>query len=210
MKISSALLLLAFSLFAPLAGATQGEPAPAKPSQEELRRNVEHWKTLPQTEKDRIKQSYRRFQSMRQEQASVVQDNFSKFRNLPAERRRELSKKWKDLTPQDRERFAQPLRDLQNMDADRRNMAMKFARMAHSLTPEQKRQLMQLSTPEEKKQYLTRSFREQLVGDFLRDKSLADRSAFEALPRPEQKRQLQQHFRGRGMRGPPGERGGSK
>ncbi len=208
MKTSKLLLTLAFTLAAALAGATQGTPtAPAgKPSVEELRRNIERWKALPQSERDRIRQSYRQYQSFKPEQITTVQDNFRKFRNLTPERRRELSKKLQGLPPQERERVAQKLRELQDMGQDRRKMALEFARMAHSLTADQKRQLKQLSSPEEKRQFLGRAFRGRLMQDW----SPEDRAAFEKLPDPEKKRRLKQFFRERAMRGPPGDRGGPK
>ncbi|MCE9582074.1 MAG: DUF3106 domain-containing protein [Planctomycetes bacterium] len=213
MKISSALLILCFALAAPFVAAAQGDAAPgtaSRPSVEQLKRNIEHWKSLPQSERDRIKQSYRQYRAFKPEQVAAVRDNFQKFQNLPAERRRELSKKLEGLPPQQRERIAQKLRELQEMGADRRKMAVAFVRMAQGLTPEQKRQLKQLSTPEEKKEFLGREFRGHVVREYLQDKSSADRAAFEALSRPEQKRKLQQFFRERVSRGPPGERGGQK
>lgn len=208
MTTSKLLLTLAFTCAAALAGATQGTPsaAPSKPSVEELRRNIAHWKSLPQSERDRIRQSYRRYQGFKPEQITTVQDNFRKFRNLTPERRRELSKKLQGLPPQERERVAQKLRELQDMGQDRRKMALEFARMAKSLTADQKRQLKQLSTPEEKKQFLGRAFRGRLMQDW----SPEDRAAFEKLPDPEKKSRLKHFFRERAMRGPPGDRGGQK
>ncbi|KAF0244673.1 MAG: hypothetical protein FD180_2340 [Planctomycetota bacterium] len=203
MKISSALLTAVFALAAALGGATQGSAAPAKPSVEELRRNIEHWKSLPQSERDRIRQSYRRYQSFKPEQVSAVQDNFRKFRNMPAERRRELSKKLQGLPPQDRERVAQKLRELQDMGQDRRKMAIEFARLAHSLTPEQKRQLKELSSPEERKQFAKRLMREKVFEKYLQDLPADERVAFRSLQPAEQKRHLQKYFRERAMRGPP-------
>ncbi|MEK7467342.1 MAG: DUF3106 domain-containing protein [Planctomycetota bacterium] len=203
MKISSAILTTIFMLAAPFVGATQGDSTPAKPSVEVLRRNIEHWKSLPQTERERIRNAYRQYQALKPEQVSVVQDNFRKFRNMPAERRRELSKKLQGLPAQDRERVAQKLRELQNMGQDRRKMAIEFARLAHSLTPEQKRQLKELSSPEEKKQFGQRLMREQVLKRYLQDLSPDERAAFHSLQRPEQKRRLQKDFRDRAMRGPP-------
>ena len=166
-------------------------------------RNIEHWKTLPQAERDRIKQSYRQYQSYKPEQVTAVQDNLRKFRNMPAERRRDLSKKLQGLPLQDRERVAQKLRELQDMGPDRRKMAIEFARMAHSLTPEQKRQLKEASSPEAKKQIGQRVMREHDMQRYLQDKTADERAAFKSLQHPEQKRRLQEFFRDRAMRGPP-------
>jgi hypothetical protein len=203
MKISSALLTVIFAIAAPFVAAAPGNPPAGKPSVEELRRNIEHWKSLPQAERDRIKQSYRQYQSFKPEQVTAVQDNLRKFRNMPAAQRWELSKKLQGLPPQDRERVAQKLRELQDMGPDRRKMAIEFARMAHSLTPEQKRQLREHSSPEEKKQFASRLIREQIMQHYLQDLSPDERAAFRSLPHPEQKSRLQKFFRERAMRGPP-------
>jgi hypothetical protein len=203
MKISSALLTVIFALAAPFAGAAQAPAAGQKPSVEELRRNIEHWKALPQSERDRIKQAYRQYQSLKPEQVTAVQDNFRKFRNMPAERRRDLSKKLQGLPLQDRERVAQKLRELQDMGPDRRKKAIEFARLAQGLSPEQKRQLKEASGPEEKKQIATRIMREHVVQRYLQDKTADERAAFRDLLPREQKRRLQEFFRERAMRGPP-------
>lgn len=205
MKTSSAILVLAFALAAPFVGA-----AATAPTTEELARNRQRWEALPQAERDRIKQSYRRYQQYRPEQVSAVQDNFRKFRDLAPERRRELSKKLQDLPPQERERVAQKLRELQNMGPDRRKMAIGFARLAHSLTPDQKRQLKQAGTPEERKQLLWKWLRDKVQQVYLQDKSPEEQNAFRTLPDDERKRLLKKTFRERVMRGPPGERGGPK
>ena len=139
-----------------------------------------------------------------------MQENFQKFRNLTPERRRELSKKLEGLPPQQRERIAHQLRKLQQMGADRRKMAVAFARMAKSLTPEQKRQLEQAQTPEEKKKVLGAAFRGHVVRMYLDGKSTEERAEFQGLPPEEQKKQLQKFFKERVVRGPPGDRGGGK
>lgn len=203
MKISSLLLTLAFALAAPFAGAAQGVAEPGKPSLEELRANIARWRTMPQAERDRIRQAYRSFRSFRPEQASAVQSNFQKFRNMPAERRRELTKKFRDLPPQDREAFAQKLREFQKMGPDRRKTAFKFAELAQRLTPEQKRQLKQAASHEEARQQMSRWMREHVMRDYLQDLPAGEREAFRSLPREEQKGRLQRYWRERVMRGPP-------
>lgn len=211
MKTSS-LALAALLALAPLAGAAEATaPRPAgRPSIEELKKNIERWKTLPPAERERIKSSFRQYKSFNPDHRTAVQENFRKFRDLPPERRRELTKKFEGLPPQQRERIAQWLRAQQREGADRRKMALTFARMAKSLTPEQRRHLQQLGTVEEKKQFLGGVFRGHVARMYAADLSPEERARFEQLPKPEQKQVLQRFFRERVMRGPPGERGGGK
>lgn len=66
--------------------------------------NVEHRKNLPSEQREHLKERRKHFESLPSEEKKRLRDARKKFKQLPLEERKRLRQKWRDLSPEERDK----------------------------------------------------------------------------------------------------------
>ena len=76
--------------------------------------------TLPQADRDRLRENYQRFQNLSPEEKKRIRSNYQRFRELQQDRRQELRERFRDMTPEQRQQARKRYNALKDLSPDQR------------------------------------------------------------------------------------------
>jgi hypothetical protein len=63
------------------------------------------WQSLPEERRDEVRQSYRTYLRLGNGERAGIRNAYDRFRRMPPERREALRRRFRDMTPSERQRF---------------------------------------------------------------------------------------------------------
>ena len=75
------------------------------------RERFQTWQSLPEERRELIRQRWERFQQLDPESKALVRQKFQAYMRLPPERRRQLRERWLSMTPEERARMLERMKE---------------------------------------------------------------------------------------------------